>query len=144
MTESREYTKGAKAMTVEQRTELEKAIERAVRKGVHIVGRGVAKSGTKYFIVSGYTAQRNHDHTLHYVRIEGQRLCCDCAADHYQRHGVICTHRAVVHLELAKEHAAQKAAEVLEAKMAAAREARQAAQAYRDYLDDEYPPFAVA
>jgi hypothetical protein len=134
---------GQKTMTVEQRSELEKAIERAERKGVHIVGRGALKSGTRYFIVSGYTAQCNHDHTLHYVRIEGLRLVCDCTADHYQRNGVICTHRAVCHVELARELAAAKAAQVLAAKMAEARERAEAAATYRDMLNDDYPPFAA-
>lgn len=101
-------------MTTSERSELDRAIERAERNGIRIVGRGTLKtSGTRYFITSGKTAQANHDHALHYVRVEGCRLVCDCAAR------VICTHRAVVHVELAKEHAAVEAAQrILERRQA--------------------------
>jgi hypothetical protein len=88
-------------MTTEQRTELDKAIQRAERNGIRIIARGVLKgSGTRYFVTTGHTSQANHDHALHYVRVEGSRLVCDCQAR------VICTHRAVAHLELVREHQA--------------------------------------
>jgi hypothetical protein len=88
-------------MTAIERSELDRAITRAERNGIRIIARGVLKgSGTQYFVTTGHTAQANHDHALHYVRVEGARLVCDCKAR------IICTHRATVHLELAREHQA--------------------------------------
>ncbi len=91
-------------MTSQQRSELDRAIERAQRAGLVILARGMRKSdGAR---VWGVTSKSSHDYRLHQVVQVGQRLLCDCPAH------VLCTHRAVVHLDLAREHAATKAAQV--------------------------------
>ncbi len=98
-------------MTQQQRSELDRAIERAQRDGIVILARGTRKSdGARIW---GVTSKSSHDHKLHQVAQVGQKLLCDCPAR------VICKHLGLVHLDLAAEHAAVKAAQVAEARMAA-------------------------
>ena len=100
-------------MTIEQRSELDRAIERAQRDGIVILARGTRKSdGARIW---GVTSKTSHDHQLHQVVEVEHRLICDCPSR------VICKHRGLVHLDLAGEHAALKAAEVAEARLQAAR-----------------------
>lgn len=117
-------------MTTEQRTELDKAIERAQRDGIVILARGIRKSdGCR---VWGVSSKSTHDYRLHQVVEVNHRLLCDCLT----RAPSICKHRGLVHLDLAAEHAARNAAQVGENRMAA--EARQMAR-YQDLAQhDEY------
>lgn len=81
-------------MTQAQKTELEKAIERAHRRGIIILARGTRKSdGARVF---GVTSQRDPNY-LHVVVVLSGRLACDCPAR------VICTHRAIVYEALTVE-----------------------------------------
>ena len=100
-------------MTTEQRSELDRAIERVQRDGITILARGTRKSdGAR---VWGVTSKSTHDFKLHQVVQVRQTLICDCPSR------VICKHRGLVHLDLAGELAALKAAEVAEARMQATR-----------------------
>ncbi len=100
-------------MTLEQRSELDKAIERAQRDGIVILARGIRKSdGCR---VWGVSSKSTHDYRLHQVVEVDHRLICDCPSR------VICKHRGLVHLDLAGELAALKAAEVAQARLQATR-----------------------
>ncbi len=100
-------------MTTEQRSELDRAIERARRDGIVILARGIRKSdGARIW---GVTSKSSHDHRLHQVVEVEHRLICDCPSR------VICKHRGLVHLDLAGELAALKVAEVAQARLQAAR-----------------------
>ena len=103
-------------MTSQQRSELDRAIERAQRDGIVILARGTRKSdGARIW---GVTSRTSHDHQLHQVVEVEHRLICDCPSR------VICKHRGLVHLDLAAEHAAIKAAQLAEARQQAERRER--------------------
>lgn len=105
-------------MTQTQRSDLDKAIARAQKYGLVILARGTRKSdGAR---VWGVTSHSRPGYHLHQVVQIGQRLECDCAARVY------CSHKAVVHLDLAAEHAAVKAAQVIEARSEARMDATDA------------------
>jgi hypothetical protein len=60
-------------MTTAEKSELDRAIERAQRNGVKIVARGHLKSsGTRYFETNGNAAQRNHEHGMQYGQASSQ------------------------------------------------------------------------
>jgi hypothetical protein len=98
-------------MTTIERTALDKAIERAQRDGITILARGIRKSdGAR---VWGVSSKSTHDYRLHQVVEVEHRLICDCPT----RQPSICKHRGLVHLDLAAEHAARKAAEAGQARL---------------------------
>lgn len=87
-------------MTQHQRSELDKAIERAHREGLVIVARGVVKgSGLRLFWVAPL------DDLAHQrcVQVTGQRLTCECPAR------VVCKHRGLIHETLEREERARQA-----------------------------------
>jgi hypothetical protein len=89
-------------MTTEQRSELDRAIERAMRDGIVILARGTRKSdGAR---VWGVSSKSTHDYRLHQVVQVGGRLLCDCSAS---RGSVICKHRGLVHVALVEERRIQ-------------------------------------
>ena len=102
-------------MTAIERNDLDRAIARAQAAGLQIGARGVRKSDQAR--VWGVTSRSRHNHALHAVVLIGNRLVCDCAT----RLPAICQHRALVHLDLAGELAALKAAEVAQARLQATR-----------------------
>lgn len=98
-------------MTQTQRSELERAIERAHKYGLFIAARGTRKvDGARVWGVTSHSKQ--HSYELHQVVQIGQRLECDCAARVY------CSHKALVHEDLMREHAASTAAQHIEQRLA--------------------------
>jgi hypothetical protein len=86
-------------MTTKQRTELDRAIERAMAAGLEVVAHGYRKSNPSikiYCVPSQTEANR-----WHVVSLYGSHLVCDCKSR------VICAHRAAVHMELVVEAAKQ-------------------------------------
>ena len=118
-------------MTIKQRSELDRAIERATAAGVEVCGHGHMKvSHDRLFCVA---SQRDQDH-WHIVRlVGGTRLMCDCQAT------VICVHRAAAHMELTveaarREYDAANVTRELE-REGAKREQREARDAANDARD---------
>ena len=88
-------------MSTEQRSELDRAIERAQRDGIVILARGTRKSdGARIW---GVSSKSSHDYRLHQVVQVGGRLLCDCPSR------VICKHRGLVHADLVAERMAKPA-----------------------------------
>jgi hypothetical protein len=86
-------------MTTKQRTELDRAIERAMAAGLEVVAHGYRKSNPSikiYCVPSQTEANR-----WHVVSLYGSHLVCDCKSR------VICAHRAAVHMGLVVEAAKQ-------------------------------------
>jgi hypothetical protein len=87
-------------MTITQRSELDRAIERAMAAGLEIIGRGHLKaSNERVFLVPSQSQPTR----AHLVVLHGHRLVCDCAAR------VLCVHKAVVHMALIVEAAEREA-----------------------------------
>ena len=81
-------------MTQQQASDLERALLRAHRRGIHILGSGRRKpDGVRVFLTNSGSCSDG----THFVTLVGQRLTCDCAAR------VVCVHRAVVHQRLLDE-----------------------------------------
>lgn len=106
-------------MTQKQLVELERAIERAGKAGLEVVGQGHRKAdGAPVYMVPSATDQ-NHWHIV--VRL-GSRLVCDCTAGKYDR---ICQHRAAVYVELFNQaERRRRLAEEVEAALRQEREER--------------------
>lgn len=78
-------------MTRAQRTELDRAVEKACKAGLEVMGTGHRKSdGAKIFAVPS----QSQPNRFHIVTLVGNRLICDC------RSRVICCHRGAVHMEM--------------------------------------------
>lgn len=78
-------------MTIAQRTQLDRAIDRAMKAGLEVVGHGFRKSDNAplYAVPS-----QSEEGRWHIVILEGARLTCDCKAR------VLCAHKATVHMEM--------------------------------------------
>lgn len=84
-------------MTQTERAALDKALARAERDGIAVMGCGIRKSdGAQVFAVSSASQPGR----WYLVAIEGGRLHCDCPARSY------CKHRAAVHARLIAERRA--------------------------------------
>jgi len=113
-------TATAPRRTVE-RSQLERAIERAMKLGVEVMGHGRMKgSHQRVYLVP---SQRDPERHWHIVRVAGNRLICDCASR------VVCCHRGAVHMHLIvaaaeqEAHAAQISAELEHERLEAAADA---------------------
>ncbi len=114
---------GVPSMTTKQRSELDRAIERATAASVEVMGRGHMKgSNDRVFLVP---SQQDSTH-WHIVRLSGSRLVCDCQAT------VICVHRAAAHMELTVEAARRD----YDAKVVERELERESAKAIRDAAND--------
>lgn len=95
-------------MTQEQKNTIEKALERAAREGIRIIGRGhMTADGSRFWLVSSKTYATTN--RAYIVRCLGDHLECNCQASD------ICKHRAVVHVELKAEAEAREETERKEA-----------------------------
>src|SRR5260221_12029436 len=79
--------------TIDPQTQYERALMRAQRAGVRVVGRGtVRRTGERFYAVRSATeADRWH------IVVQRNGLVCDCTAAQYGRY---CMHVAVVRAEL--------------------------------------------
>lgn len=77
-----------------------KALERAEKLGIAVIGKGRMKSGLPFYLVNSATGSKPH-----IVVVDGPDIRCDCPA----RAHTCCTHVAVTRREL--EEDARKAAE---------------------------------
>jgi hypothetical protein len=90
-------------MTQQQLSDLERAYQRAQRRGIVILARGIRRAdGSRLYL----TNSGSHADGTHIIVITGGRLTCDCPATG------ICVHRATVHARLVEEHAAATQATV--------------------------------
>lgn len=105
-------------MTAEQRSELDRAIDRATKAGLEVHGVGRRKSdNARVFAVPS----QSEENLYHLVALVGSRLVCECKASQYGHH--ICCHRAAVHMYLTVEaERKQRQAEEVEAALRAERE----------------------
>jgi hypothetical protein len=75
-----------------QHSQLERAIERAMKLGVEVCGKGHLRgSNDRIYLVP---SQRDPERHWHIVRVAGNRLICDCQSR------VVCCHQAAVHMHL--------------------------------------------
>ena len=87
-------------MTQTERAALDRALARAERDGIAVMGQGTRKGdGARVFAVSSASQPGR----WYLVAIEAGRLHCDCPARSY------CKHRAAVHARLIAEHAGHAA-----------------------------------
>jgi hypothetical protein len=94
-------------MTNDQRTQFERALMRAHKAGIGVVGRGTLKAtGEKFYAVTSATETVR----WHVVIVRGGQLVCDCKG---AQHGNYCQHRAVARHEIEREMAARRNAEAL-------------------------------
>ena len=115
--------KGVIRMTAAQRTELDKAIDRACKAGLEVVAKGYRKAdGAKIYAVPS----QSEANRWHIVTLLGNRLLCDCQSR------VVCAHRGAVHMELVVE--ADRRQQLAEDVEAALRDEREATS--RRLLDD--------
>ena len=78
-------------------TAIDKALTRAHKCGLHLIGRGYARAtGARVLVVSSARDPVRG----HVVTVQGARLHCDCEAAQYGRY---CGHRALVHEVLERE-----------------------------------------
>jgi hypothetical protein len=83
-------------MTSNRRAEVEHAVELARKYQLRIAGRGVRKAdGAPVWAVTSHSRPGEY----HLVALEGERLSCDCYRS--ARQGKVCSHRGLVHAELA-------------------------------------------
>ncbi len=101
-------------MNTTQTTDYERALARAQRAGLSIIGRGLLKSGERVYLTGSASEPGKH----HVVIVHAGRLACDCPAR------ALCTHRALAHAELQREASeAQEAIEQVRAGQKAAADA---------------------
>ncbi|HEV8191242.1 MAG TPA: hypothetical protein VGP82_07130 [Ktedonobacterales bacterium] len=78
-------------MTQAQRSELDRAIDRATAHGIEVVAKGHRKQdNTRIYC----TTSNSEQDRWHVVTVLGTRLMCDCKSH------VICAHRGAVHMHL--------------------------------------------
>src|SRR5260370_23961030 len=91
-------------MTAIQASAMDRALTRAHKSELHIVGHGFSTvTGDRVIAVSSARDAVR----AHCVTIQGNRLACDCEAS---QHGRYCSHRALVHEVLASERLEAEAA----------------------------------
>jgi hypothetical protein len=102
-------------MTQTQSDQLERALGRAIARGIYIVGKGTMRyTSHVVYVVSSSTRT-----SCHLVILSSGRLHCDCAG---AAHGRICQHRAMVHARLLSERQIAQQAKTAATPISASRE----------------------
>jgi hypothetical protein len=83
-------------MTAAQVAMVQRALDRATREGVRVIGSGTRHDGRRVYAVSS----ASEPNRAYVVTVLENRLACECAA---AKDGRYCKHRAVAHARLRED-----------------------------------------